>query len=91
MGTAGHEYKLERGPADLEEIDYLLHGPQVGAGYFSFGLKLEPPAPRRPYNRTHQLAQLIEAAEAIEEGKRVPAHLLEQLEPGIRWAVRAPR
>ena len=36
------EYKLEKGPADLQEIDYLLHGPQDGAGYLSFGLKAEP-------------------------------------------------
>lgn len=76
------EHKLERDPADLQEIDYLLHGPQDGAGYLSFGLKAEPPAPRRPYNRTHQLEELIAAAQAIEEGKRVAAHLLEQLDPG---------
>jgi serine/threonine-protein kinase HipA len=85
------EHKLERGPADLEEIDYLLNGPQDGAGYLSFGLKLEPPARRRPYNRTHQLAGLIEAAEAIEEGKRLPAHLLEQLEPGTSMGGARPK
>lgn len=27
------EHKLERSAADLQEIDYLLHGPQDGAGY----------------------------------------------------------
>lgn len=41
------EHKLERSPADLQEIDYLLHGPQDGAGYLSFGLKAAPPAPKR--------------------------------------------
>lgn len=76
------EHKLERSPGDLEEIDYLLNGPQDGAGNLSFGLKANPPAPKRQYNRTHQLADLIEAAEAIEEGKRVPVHILEQIEPG---------
>jgi serine/threonine-protein kinase HipA len=85
------EHKLERSPADLEEIDYLLHGPQDGAGYVSFGLKLEPPAPRRPYNRTHQLADLVAAAEAIEEGKRVPVHVLEQLEPGTSMGGARPK
>ena len=30
------EHKLERSAADLQEIDYLLHGPQDGAGYLSF-------------------------------------------------------
>ncbi len=63
------EHKLERSAADLQEIDYLLHGPQDGAGYLSFGLKAEPPAPKRQYNRTHQLAELIAATQAIEEGR----------------------
>jgi serine/threonine-protein kinase HipA len=85
------EHKLERGPGDLEEIDYLLNGPQDGAGYLSFGLKLEPPAPKRGYNRTHQLADLVAAAEAIEEGKRVPAHILEQLEPGTSMGGARPK
>lgn len=85
------EHKLQRDPADLEEIDYLLHGPQDGAGYLSFGLKLEPPAPRRPYNRTHQLAELIAAAEAVEDGRRVPEHLLEQLEPGTSLGGARPK
>lgn len=85
------EHKLQRGPADLEEIDYLLHGPQDGAGYLSFGLQREAPAPKRQYNRTHQLTQLVEAAEAIEEGKRVPVHVLEQLEPGTSMGGARPK
>ena len=85
------EHKLERAPEDLEEIDYLLHGPQDGAGNLSFGLKLEPPAPKRNYNRTHQLADLIAVADAIEEGKRVPAHLLEQLDPGTSMGGARPK
>lgn len=85
------EHKLERSPADLEEIDYLLNGPQDGAGYLSFGLKLEPPAPRRPYNRTHQLADLVAAAEAVEAGKRLPVHILEQLEPGTSMGGARPK
>ena len=85
------EHKLERSAGDLEEIDYLLNGPQDGAGYLSFGLKLEPPAPKRGYNRTHQLADLVAAAEAIEDGKRVPAHILEQLEPGTSMGGARPK
>ncbi|CAN5873469.1 HipA domain-containing protein [soil metagenome] len=85
------EHKLQRSPGDLEEIDYLLNGPQDGAGYLSFGLKLEPPAPKRKYNRTHQLADLVEAAEAIEEGKRVPVHILEQIEPGTSMGGARPK
>jgi serine/threonine-protein kinase HipA len=85
------EHKLERGPGDLEEIDYLLNGPQDGAGHLSFGLTLEPPAPKRRYNQTHQLADLVAAAEAVEEGKRVPAHILEQLEPGTSMGGARPK
>lgn len=85
------EHKLERSPGDLDEIDYLLNGPQDGAGNLSFGLKAEPPAPKRQYNRTHQLADLIEASEAIEEGKRVPVHILEQLEPGTSMGGARPK
>lgn len=85
------EHKRERTPEDLEEIDYLLHGPQDGAGNLSFGLKLEPPAPKRNYNRTHQLADLIAVADAIEEGKRVPAHLLEHLDPGTSMGGARPK
>lgn len=85
------EHKLERGAGDLHEIDYLLHGPQDGAGYLSFGIKAEPPAPKRQYNRTHQLAELIAAAQAIKDGKPVPAHLLEQLDPGTSMGGARPK
>ncbi len=85
------EHKLERSAADLQEIDYLLHGPQDGAGYLSFGLKAEPPAPKRQYNRTHQLADLIAATQAIEAGKPVAAHLLEHLDPGTSMGGARPK
>ena len=85
------EHKLQRSPGDLEEIDYLLSGPQDGAGDLSFGLKLEPPAAQRRYNRTYQLADLVAAAEAIEEGKPVPEQLLDQLEPGTSMGGARPK
>ena len=85
------EHKLQRSPGDLDEIDYLLHGPQDGAGYLSFGATLNPPTAKRRYNRTHQLADLIAAAEAIEEGKRVPVHILEQIEPGTSMGGARPK
>ena len=85
------EHKLERSTADLQEIDYLLHGPQDGAGYLSFGLSAEPPAPKRQYNRTHQLAELIAVTQAIEEGRPVAAHLLEQLDPGTSMGGARPK
>jgi serine/threonine-protein kinase HipA len=85
------EHKLQRDPADLDEIDYLLHGPQDGAGYLSFGLNREPPAPRRSYNRTHQLSDLVAAAEAVEDARRVPEQILEQLEPGTSMGGARPK
>ena len=85
------EHKLERSAADLQEIDYLLHAPQDGAGSLSFGLKAEPPAPKRQYNRTHQLVELIAATQSIEEGRPVAAHLLEQLDPGTSMGGARPK
>ena len=85
------EHKRQRGAGDLHEIDYLLHGPQDGPGYLSFGLKVEPPAPKRRYNRTHQLADLIAASQAIDEDRPVAAQLLEQIDPGTSMAARAPK
>ena len=85
------EHRLDRAPADLVEIDYLLNGPQDGAGYLTFGLKVHPPAPVRRYNRTHQLADLVAAASAIEEGRRLPEHLLEHLDPGTSMGGARPK
>ena len=85
------EYKLERTADELQEIDYLLHGPQDGAGCLGFGLKAEPPAPRRQYNRTHQLADLVAAAQAIEDDARVAPHLLERIDPGTSMGGARPK
>ena len=85
------EHQLERSAADLQEIDYLLHGPQDGAGFLSFGLKAEPPAPKRRYNSTHQLAELIAATQAIDERRPVAARLLEQIDPGTSMGGARPK
>ncbi|MFM9969180.1 MAG: type II toxin-antitoxin system HipA family toxin [Burkholderiales bacterium] len=85
------ESKLQRSPADFDELDYLLHGPQDGAGNLAFGLGATPPAPLRRYNRTHQLAELIAAAELIEEGRRVPEYVLEGIEPGTSLGGARPK
>jgi serine/threonine-protein kinase HipA len=47
------------------ELDYLLHSPDDRAGALAFGLKVEPPAPRRVFNRTLDLVQLQGIADAI--------------------------
>lgn len=83
--------KLQRPEADIQEMDYLLNGPDDGAGNLSFGRSVTPPAPRRPFNRTHQLPALIEATEKLEEDGRLPHEVLEELEPGTSMGGARPK
>jgi serine/threonine-protein kinase HipA len=53
------------GNAQLGEIDYLLRSPDDRAGALGFGLGLEPPAPRREFNRTLDLEKLQDFADRI--------------------------
>ncbi len=53
------------GVAKLEGFDYLLQGPDDRAGALGFGLNVEPPAPRRKFNRTLDLGRLQQAADAV--------------------------
>ncbi len=53
------------GVAKLEGFDYLLQGPDDRAGALGFGLNVEPPAPRRRFNRTLDLGRLQQTADAI--------------------------
>lgn len=85
------EYRLGRAPDDLDEIDYLLHGPQDGAGYLSFGLKAQPPAPVHAYNQTHQLGQLVAVAQKIEDREPVASELLQHLQPGTSLGGARPK
>lgn len=50
------------GVPQLREIDYLLHSPDDRAGAVGFGVNAEPPAPRRRFNQTSELARLQEFA-----------------------------
>lgn len=72
-------------------MDYLLNGPDDGAGNLSFGRSVTPPAPRRPFNRTHQLPALIAAAEMLADDGRLPQEVLEQLEPGTSMGGARPK
>lgn len=47
------------------EIDYLLELPDDRAGALSFGLGQEPPAPRRTFNKTLDLAKLQKIVDDI--------------------------
>ena len=58
------------GFGELSEFDYLMQGPDDRAGALGFGLAVEPPAPRRRFNRTLDLATLQRAADAILDDDR---------------------
>ena len=53
------------GFSKLAEFDYLLQGPDDRAGALGFGPNVEPPAARRRFNRTLELATLQRAADAV--------------------------
>lgn len=53
------------GKAQLSEMDYLLYSPDDRAGALGFGLGQTPPAPRRTFNRTLDLAMVQATADAI--------------------------
>ncbi len=56
------------GKTMLGEIDYLLESPDDRAGALGFGLGQEPPAPRRAFNKTLDLAKLQSLADDIVRG-----------------------
>jgi len=61
------------GRTGLEEFDYLLEGADDRAGALGFGLNVEPPAPRRQFNRTLDLDRLQAAADAVVGGNPTQA------------------
>jgi serine/threonine-protein kinase HipA len=79
LRDAGPDYwgrrVIERyvGKAPLGELDYLLHSPDDRAGALGFGHNQKPPAPRREFNRTLDLAKLQAAADAIIKDEDMPA------------------
>ena len=56
------------GKTILGEIDYLLESPDDRAGALGFGLGQEPPAPKRQFNKTLDLAKLQRIADDIVTG-----------------------
>jgi serine/threonine-protein kinase HipA len=55
-----------------DELDYLLYSPDDRAGALGFGLNTKPPAPKRQFNRTIDLARLQEFADAIINDEDLP-------------------
>jgi len=60
------------GHAKLGEVDYLLQSPDDRAGALGFGLNQAPPAPRRDFNKTLDLARLQAIADAITADEDAP-------------------
>jgi serine/threonine-protein kinase HipA len=79
LRDAGPDYwgrrVIERhaGMPQLNEIDYLLYSPDDRAGALGFGLNVEPPAPKRRFNQTLDLAKLQDVADAIIKDEELPA------------------
>jgi serine/threonine-protein kinase HipA len=61
------------GIPQLGELDYLLNSADDRAGALGFGLGREPPAPRRKFNKTLELAKLQEIAGALMRDEDVKA------------------
>lgn len=61
------------GKAQLSEMDYLLKSPDDRAGALGFGLNATPPAPKRTFNQTLDLARLQEVADIIVRDEGLPA------------------
>ena len=57
----------------LSELDYLLYAPDDRAGALGFGLGQTPPAPRRKFSQTLDLAKLQAIADAIVKEEELPA------------------
>lgn len=83
--------KLGLQEADVSEVDYLLNGPDDGAGNLRFGPSTKPPTAARPFNRTHQLQALTDATQALEESGKLAHEVLEQLEPGTSMGGARPK
>lgn len=61
------------GKAQPSEMDYLLYSPDDRAGALGFGLNQTPPAPKRSFNRTLDLAAVQAIADAIVADEDQPA------------------
>ncbi len=61
------------GKAQPGEMDYLLYSPDDRAGALGFGLNQTPPAPKRTFNRTLDLATVQAIADAIVADEEQPA------------------
>jgi serine/threonine-protein kinase HipA len=59
------EQQVAAARVDLSPVDYMLRSPDDRAGALAFGLGPQPPAPRRAFNRTIDLCEFVEKANAL--------------------------
>lgn len=65
------------GSVHLNEMEYLLNAPDDRAGALGCGRNQTPPAPKRHFNQTLDLAALQETADAIASRDEVPGKVIE--------------
>lgn len=66
------------GVAQPGELDYLLYSPDDRAGALGFGLNQVPPAPKRSFNQTLDLAKVQATADAILAEREIPADAVKE-------------
>ncbi len=82
------------GQVGLDEFDFLMEGPEDRAGALSFGLARDPPAPARDFNRVLNLAEVRNAAKALENmrpGEPVPQQVVQLTHPGTSLGGARPK
>jgi serine/threonine-protein kinase HipA len=83
--------KLGLPQTQISEVDYLLNGPDDGAGNLRFATAPTLQPTGRAFNRTHHLQALIAAAQELEESGKLVHEVLEQLEPGTSLGGARPK
>ncbi|MBU1358785.1 MAG: type II toxin-antitoxin system HipA family toxin [Gammaproteobacteria bacterium] len=66
------------GVAQPSELDYLLYSPDDRAGALGFGLNQVPPAPKRSFNQTLDLARVQATADAILADEDLPGNAVDE-------------
>ncbi|MCA1789956.1 MAG: HipA domain-containing protein, partial [Thioalkalivibrio sp.] len=82
------------GRVDLDEMDFLLQGPEDRAGALSFGLGKTPPGPVRTFNRVLTLQELRTRAQLLEDtplGQPLPDQVAQLADPGTSLGGARPK
>jgi serine/threonine-protein kinase HipA len=83
--------KLQRPEADVAELEYLLNGPDDGAGNLRFGRSVDPPGPQRPFNARTSYRRSSKRSNNWKNAADLPLEILEKLEPGTSMGGARPK